>query len=74
MYVIIALSRRGKERKKDERKNALCNHWRSPLKFFWEGDCNGATEEVRMHDLHFAANDICIAPGLANLALKTWMV
>ena len=32
MYVIIALSRCGKERKKDERKNALSNHRRSPLK------------------------------------------
>ena len=25
-------------------------------------------------DLHFATNDICLAPRLANLALKTWMV
>ena len=25
-------------------------------------------------DLHFATNDICLAPHLANLALKTWMV
>ena len=25
-------------------------------------------------DLHFATNDICVAPRCANLALKTWMV
>ena len=25
-------------------------------------------------DLHFATNDICLAPRLANVALKTWMV
>ena len=25
-------------------------------------------------DLHFATNDICLAPHLANVALKTWMV
>ena len=25
-------------------------------------------------DLHFTTNDICFAPRLANLALKTWMV
>ena len=25
-------------------------------------------------DLHFTTNDICLAPRLANLALKTWMV
>ena len=25
-------------------------------------------------DLHFATNGICLAPRLANLALKTWMV
>ena len=25
-------------------------------------------------DLHFATNDICLAPHLANVALVTWMV
>ena len=25
-------------------------------------------------DLHFDTNDICLAPRLGNLALKTWMV
>ena len=29
---------------------------------------------LRMRDLHFATNNICMAPRLANLALKTWMV
>ena len=29
---------------------------------------------LRMQDLHFATNNICMAPRLANLALKTWMV
>ena len=51
MYVIIALSRRAKERKKDERMNALCKHWRSPLKVLglhWsQGRAPNATSSLR---------------------------
>ena len=75
MYVIIALSRLcqsvGKrERKTEERMHHVTTGVRSLN--FW--DCTGAGEELQMQDLYFATNDICTAPRLANLALKTWMV
>ena len=33
-----------------------------------------AGEELQMQNFPFATKDICIAPRLANLALKAWMV
>ena len=55
----------GKERKKDERKNTVPAF--APERIW---DCTWAGVLLRMHDLHFATNNICIVPRLANLALK----
>ena len=55
-----------KERKKDERNKAVPAL--APQRIF---QCTWAGLLLRMQDLHFATNDICTAPHLAEFVLKS---
>ena len=61
-----AMPKRGKERQKDERKNAVPAF--APERIC---RCTWAGVFLRMQDLHFATKDICVVSRLANLALES---